>query len=186
MATPSRCRVDVVSMNELFKSALEVPTEIIGVQQDGFIGEGKFGKCKRVSLHGTMVCAKTFYGNSRSLLLHEAAMLSRVRHPNVAFLIGIQTTKEPFQLLCALYSVENVSLSLYDMLNFAKITDEKKQVLDLLQPSLTLQVWLSIMKSLAEALSFIHEKSIVHRDLKSDNVVLNKRDSMIHCACGFR
>ena len=185
MATPSRCRVDVVSMNEMLISAFQVPPGIIGmIQQDGFIGEGRFGTCKKVSLHGTMICAKTLRssnGCSKSAILHEAAMLSRVRHPNIAFLIGIQTIKEPFQLLCALYSVENISLSVYDTSSFAKVTDEKKQVLELLRPSLTLQVWLAMMKNLAEALAFIHEKSIVHRDLKSDNVVLNKHDSMIHC-----
>ena len=37
-----------------------------------------------------------------------------------------------------------------------------------------LKFGLTIMKNLAEALHFIHAKDIIHRDLKSDNVVLNR------------
>ena len=39
--------------------------------------------------------------------------------------------------------------------------------------------WLTLMKNLAEALMFLHRKSIVHRDLKSDNVVFNKQNDVI-------
>lgn len=37
------------------------------------------------------------------------------------------------------------------------------------------------MKNLAEAFQFLHRKNIVHRDLKSDNVVFNKQNNVITC-----
>lgn len=64
---------------------------------------------------------------------------------------------------------------MYETLSLpAKLSDTKRRVLELVHPSLTLEVWLTIMKNLAEALHFIHAKDIIHHDLKSDNVVLNR------------
>lgn len=95
LATPSRCRGDVAPMIEFLIEALEIPLGMINtIKQNGYVGSGRFGTCNKVYLHGTIVCAKMFQSSSvssRSLVLHEAAMLLKVRHPNVAFLIGIQT-----------------------------------------------------------------------------------------------
>ena len=72
---------------------------------------------------------------------------------------------------------------MYDTFSVATSTlkDSKKEVVESIRPCLTLQSWLFIMKNLAEALNFIHNKSIVHRDLKSDNVVFNKQGDTIQC-----
>ena len=186
-ATPSRCHVDITTVNELTK-AFEIPPAMIkDSPQSEVIGEGRFGTCTKAFLHGTLVCAKILQScdspsyHTKAAILHEAAILSKVRHPPICFLAGIQTTKEPFQLITVFYSVNNVSLSVYDTLSVAKLTEAKRHALELVRPSLTLQVWLAIMKNLAEALAFSHSKSIVHRDLKSDNVVLNKQGDSIHC-----
>ena len=60
--------------------------------------------CSKMLLHGTMVCAKTFQdsGTTKSVISHEAAMLLKVRHPHICFLIGIQTAKELYQLITLL------------------------------------------------------------------------------------
>ena len=106
-------------------------------------------------------------------LLH-ATILSRIRHPHICFLIGIQTTKEPFQLITSLYCIEGVSITVYDTFSVVNTIGIKKQVVASIRPSLTLSMWLVLLKNVAEALEFIHSKGIVHRDLKSDNVVIAK------------
>ena len=82
-------------------------------------------------------------------------MLLKVRHPHICFLISIQTAKEPYQLIILFYHVNGVSLSVYETRSLpAKLSDTKIHALDLVRPSLTLEVWLTITKNLAEALHF--------------------------------
>lgn len=50
----------------------------------------------------------------------------------------------------------------------AKLTDAKRDARELVRPSLTLQVWLTIMKNLAEALALLHKK-------KTSSIVISNR-----------
>jgi serine/threonine protein kinase len=129
-----------------------------------------------VLLHGTTVCAKSFRNSSKKLIIHEASMLLQARHPFISFFLGVQTNKEPFQLLTIFYNVNGVSLSAYDAFPHSILEDGAVQYL---RSKLSLEVWLALMKNLADALAFIHRKRIVHRDLKSDNVVFNKQNDEI-------
>ena len=185
--TPSRlCGGEVASLDLSLARASEIPPDMIEEPTtDGVIlGKGRFGTCKKVLLQGTPVCAKAFLianSNAKLSLLHEAAILLNVRHPNIACIVGVQTKKEPFQLLMINYSILGASISIYDTFTVAKVSDVKARVLETLRPRLQLEVWLAIMKDLATALSFIHSKSIIHRDLKSDNAVLHLQSDIIHC-----
>ena len=71
-------------------------------------------------MHGVLVCAKSLLdpaSTAKPLLIHEATMLSKVRHPNIVHLLGVQTFKQPFQLLTFFfYSVAGVSVSVSDTL----------------------------------------------------------------------
>lgn len=134
------------------------------------LGEGRYGSWMKVLLHGTLVCAKVLKASSMSAVVHEATILSKVRHPNICFLIGLQITQQPFQLLTLLYSIRGDSISIYD--TFSVVDTNKKDVVELIRSSLTLSTWLAVMNDVAEALQFIHSKEIVHRDLKSDSVLL--------------
>ncbi len=176
--TSSRCIVEKTPTSQGFVESLNIPPAVIQKfsESEDVIGEGRYGTCTKVLIHGIVACAKSLKVSSRSsmsAIAHEATILSRVRHPHICFLIGIQVTKEPFQLITSLYSIEGVSITVYDTFSMNTV-GVKKHVIKSLHPSLTLQVWLFLMKNLAEALQFIHSKGIVDRDLKSDNVVLTK------------
>lgn len=176
--TSSHCIVD---RTQIFVESLNIPP----AGSDGLIGEGRYGMCTKVLIHGIIACAKTLRAsscNSIFMIVHEATMLSRIRHPHphICFLIGIQTTKDPFQLITSLYSISGVSITVYDTFSFVNAVGIKKCIVESIRPSLSLNVWLVLMKNIAEALEFIHSKGIVHRDLKSDNVVLTKIGETMH------
>lgn len=182
-ATPSSHHVHVTGRNQMLIDALQIPPELLHpVRECKELGHGTFGTCSKVTLHGTSVCAKTFHTSDTSMdrvklaIAHEAIMLLKVRHQNISFLLGIQTVKQPYQLISVLYSVDGVSISVHDTFSFVTLSGNKGHVLSSVRPTLTLPVWLHMMKNLAEALLFIHGKSIVHCDIKSDNVVLHKKD----------
>lgn len=177
--TPSRCIVENPTPSQVFIDAVSIPPALIQISEsEDTIGKGRFGTCTKVCLHGMLVCAKTLQTSSyrsKSSILHEAMMLSKVRSPHICLLIGVQITREPFQIITALYSVDGMSISVYDTLC------GDNNCIKLVRPSLTVNTWLLMMKNVANSLAFIHGKSIVHRDLKSDNVVLNKRGETIEC-----
>lgn len=131
-----------------------------------------------------VACAKTLRNSSyrsRASIVHEATMLSKVRSPFVCLLVGIQITKVPYQLITAFYNINGVSVSVYDTLSVVTTVGDKNSAVELVRPLLTLKSWWILMMNLADSLAFIHMKSIVHRDLKSDNVVLHKEGDTIRC-----
>ena len=182
IATPGRFIRQVIPSNVCVE-AITIPSPLItNYEEESIIGTGRFGMCSKVLLHGVIVCAKRLLDPAclaKSLLVHEATMLSKVRHPNIAYLLGVQTSKEPFQLLTLFYSVAGVSVTISDTLH--SVNEIKGRAIELLKQTLTTNIWLGLMKDLAKALEYIHSKSIIHRDLKSDNVVFNKINETIHC-----
>lgn len=180
LVTPMRF-ISKAETSEVFLDALSIPPALLPKNMD-VIDEGRYGRCTKAFLHGIVVCIKTLRCSTcqaKSLVTHEAMMLSKVRHPNIAFLIGVQTTDYPFQLITAFYSIMGLGVSVYDTL--CDTVGEKKHAIELLRPALTLKVWFTLMKDLADALAFMHNKSIIHRDLKSDNVVLNQASEVVQC-----
>lgn len=168
----------LVQLNQgLVDSSAIAPTMINEVD------EGSFGVCAKMLLHGVPVCVETLKCESSSSnstkanLLHEATMLSNLRHEHICFLMGIQAIKE---LVMLYYTIDGVSVS-YNTFRGVYLPVPKSKVVESVRPSLTVQVWLRIMKELAEALAFIHSKNIVHQDIKSDNVILYDNNKVIQC-----
>lgn len=186
LATPSRLATtgNAVSFDLTIAKASELPLgNIQELPETEIIGKGRFAVCKKVLLQGTPVCAKAFLSSNahtKLAVLREASILYKIRHPRIVCVLGVQTVQEPFQLVMVNYSVDGVSLTIYDMFVSTMLTGTKAATRNMVKPSLNLKAWL-VMNEIASALEFIHSKSIVHRDLKSDNVVLNKQGEQIQC-----
>lgn len=95
-------------------------------------------------------------------VLHEATILNSLGdHPNLPFLFGVCTEKEPFSLVLQFYGKRGKSLTLHKVV---KARTLKKQ-------STT-----KVFQEIINTLEYIHNKGYVHNDLNANNVILDWRD----------
>jgi ankyrin repeat protein len=137
---------------------------------DQQIGEGGFGyvfsgTCRTFG----QVAIKQFKGKDLQrilgqtplqALMHEAEMMTRVRHPNIVSLWGISSDAEQQYSMVMEYMPKG---SLYDAMHG--------------EEELTWQQRWKFALDIGQGLCFLHEQGVLHHDLKSPNVLLdeNKR-----------
>eukprot|EP00039_Didymoeca_costata_P008720 m.115429 g.115429 ORF g.115429 m.115429 type:complete len:683 (+) comp14203_c0_seq3:185-2233(+) len=136
-----------------------IPFEDLEVVRE--IGSGSFSTVYEVIYHSTTLAAKLLDHrgktdeNQREALKHEVKILSKLDHPNIVKLEGACSMGEKL-CLCTEYS-EFGSLAKFIH------TDHKPYSLG------AVYRW---GQDIATAMRFIHHKGILHRDLKSANVLL--------------
>ena len=128
---------------------------------DVHIGNGRFGTCSRMIFKECFdVCVKTFTSDSSiESIRHEASILLTLNSsPYIPHCFGICSTRRA--LVMSNVSVKQQQVSLYSALYS---TNEIK-----LNP----KTWMQILIQICDGLSYMHKLSILHNDLKVDNVVL--------------
>lgn len=122
------------------------------------LGVGSFGKIYLGAWEGQKVAIKTVEGEiSRSeqdQFVREVEIMSRLRHPNITSFYG--ACLEQGHACLVMEYMENDSLEKF--LNGTPIPMDK-------QPSFALEI--------AKGLAYLHNKKIIHRDLKSANILVN-------------
>jgi len=93
---------------------------------------------------------------AKERFIHEAQSASALNHPNVTTIYGIE--ESPEGLFIAMEYVEGKTL---------------KQIIE--KETLSIKKVLDIGIQVCEGLAIAHEKGIVHRDIKSDNIMLTPR-----------
>ena len=91
------------------------------------------------------------HAEEKARFIHEAQSASALNHPNVTTIYGIE--ESPEGLFIAMEYVEGKTL---------------KQVIE--KEALSIKKVLDIGIQVCEGLAMAHEKGIVHRDIKSDNI----------------
>jgi serine/threonine protein kinase len=131
------------------------------------LGEGASGAVYKCDFLGRRAAAKVLIRNitNRKAVENEINLLSRVRHPNVVRFIGY-TYKETRSVIVT----ELMSKDLRTYL------DEKKEASRERQPPLSLLLAINIMLQIADGMKHLHESGVVHRDLKSNNVLVTVVD----------
>lgn len=128
------------------------PSEIVlGV----VIGKGGMGAVYRATWKGQEVAAKkTFQAGFTEVLRNEHAILSRLNHENIIEVYGFTIHAEgEFCLIMNFYSRGSLSENLYSKKN----------------PLAQRIFW---AKGVADGLAFLHENKVLHKDLKTDNVLI--------------
>ncbi|KAF5631821.1 serine threonine kinase [Fusarium sp. NRRL 52700] len=161
-------------------------TEDVPYEQKAFepIAKGSFGAVVRVENKETSeeLAMKTFFCNDRSKILQEIGVLEICNHPNIVKLV------EAFTVANDDRNGEDdgvVHLILrpwapYTLEAFLNSTDGKRKDrctwFSPGAPQSELFIY-RIMKKLAQAVAYMHERSIKHKDIKPDNILLHEPNS---------
>ncbi len=136
-----------------------IPSNALRIERSQVLGEGSFGVVYWGIWHMVPVAVKQLHATrlteaSLQSFQKEAQRHALLRHPNIVMLYGV-CIDERYGMVLEFMS----NGSLYDVLHSNQ---------DILWP-----VKLSIARNIANGLYYLHENNIIHRDLKSLNVLLD-------------
>ena len=110
------------------------------------------------------VAAKAFHSATEEEVKREARVMSNLKHPNFPLLLGICTLSKPYLLVTS----------------YCNISDQPCMVSSLLKSKslrLSVHVWLTLIRQLAQAIAYLHNTGFIHRDIKGDNVLVSLLNS---------
>ncbi len=134
------------------------------VKREQILGQGSFGAVFKCEYLGLPAAAKVFVVSNRtsvSEVKKEADLLARLRHPNVVQFVGY-----------VVKGSEHVIVSELMSMDLRRYLDENVHE-DQSRPPLPLLLAVDIMLQVAEAMKYLHESMVMHRDLKANNVLIN-------------
>eukprot|EP00727_Mastigamoeba_balamuthi_P013184 m51a1_g8489 putative serine threonine kinase (1235) ;mRNA; f:551113-558982 len=158
-----------LDLYERFSQTKSVPTWVIAPGDIETIEEvkdkGSFGVVFRGVWRSQTVAVKKFFRQKVDSVtmteiehqIREIALLSEIRHPNVLLFMG--ACMEPHNMF--------IVTEWMDMGNLRQVISSG--------PQLDKQRGIGVLTSTCSALTYLHLCNIVHRDLKSSNILLNKR-----------
>ncbi len=142
------------------------PTELVSGKKRG---AGASGVVYEVLWLGQSFARKKVHGT----FTHEAEILAGLSHPNIVRLFGVSTPKrdDGSSLI-----MELMSGDLYDCIH-SRGSDQSE--------AFELDVALDIMLQIAEGMQYLYQKRILHRDLKSSNILVDPVDSSAMAKKGY-
>ena len=147
---------------------LNAPKDKEGNEKLIQLGEGVFGQCVKKYYKGIPVAVKVLnHLSSLQDVRNEAYTMAQCSHPSIPHLFGVNVTKKPYFIVSYFYHLYNNSCTLYRAL--------QSKSMSLSQCSAG-----SIVLKLCEAIEHLHSKRFLHRDIKSDNIILTEINNMYH------
>lgn len=144
---------------------LEVATDNFNDSRE--LGDGGYGTVYHGKLlDGREVAVKRLYENNFKRVhqfMNEIEILTKLQHKNLVKLYGC-TSKQSRELLLVYEYIPNGTVA--DHLH-GKLSNSNSNIF-------TWYVRLKIAIETAEALTYLHESDIIHRDVKTNNILLDK------------
>jgi predicted Ser/Thr protein kinase len=156
---PSADRISMMDETGKVKMSVVIPYERLKLEKK--IGGGGSGLVYKGRWQNTDVAIKQLFSvefdpRSKLEFIRETSIMATLRHPNIVAFFGV--CLEPECCIVMEYMSEG---SLYNLLHSNK--------------ELTWLARCHIALDVGRGLAFLHEKDVIHRDLKSLNVLLNKK-----------
>ena len=101
----------------------------------------------------------------RELLFNEVVILRDYRHPNIITLLGAHLVEEQLWLV-----LELLPASLTDIVTTSLMTEQQMA---------------TVLREVLQALAFLHRQGVIHRDIKSDSVLLGEDGRVKLAEFGF-
>ena len=151
---PSLPLVDTGTVETLNNCIRRFSTAEVYLDKNHVLGHGVFSKCFLGVVGPLDVCIKP--GNQyRPSFYNEANILSICCHTNVSYLHGVCLERRYPMLILKL----NKSQSLHSVLKHS--TDD-----------ISIAQWKLIITTMISGLKYLHDQSILHNDIKEDNVMI--------------
>ena len=145
---------------------------LIKTAADDPIGSGTFGTVYFAEYRGMKTAVKEIKKRKdspeetercRREVLHEARILQSLGdHQNLPFLFGVSTKMEPFCLVLQFYGVGGKSTTLHQALKNRRLKKNSTA---------------RVFHEIAETLKYVHNKGVLHNDLKTNNVLMQQGNS---------
>ena len=136
------------------------------------IGKGAFSKVyltskkNENSYYATKIINKSDFLKTPNLmkyLINEQSILKDVNHPNISKIIEVRETKEKLYIITEYYNGGTLR-------DFLKIYQEKNN------KALSEEIVQYIMRQIIDGLNYLHNKKIIFRDVKLENMMLHYED----------
>ena len=137
------------------------------IHKESVLGQGVFGKSFIGSLGPNCVICVKILRNFGSSFCNEVNILLKCCHKNVCYILGVCLESRHKMILLNFHGVESSSYLIHSLL--LSSTKETPFEVSSLQ-------WQHLLKGFMAGLHYIHEKSIIHNDIKEDNVVIDMAD----------
>jgi len=165
--TPPPTEVRQVNIDEVDRDDKYISPSKLQLQEE--LGRGAFGLVYKGVYQGGVVAVKAMAisdDDVRELITREVSLLKEVSHAAIVKFIGI-SKRAAQELLLVMEFVPGGEL--YDLLTDASI-------------DVSWAMKLSWASDIASALAYLHDKSIIHRDLKSENILVCEDISKVKLA----
>jgi hypothetical protein len=135
---------------------------------NGQIGKGGSATVYKVTWLGNDFAEKCFYGRENEAMRKEASLLAGLSHPNILPLFCCATSHRSCSLVMELMDKDLHQLMVELMKNESQ--DAPFKLLEAVD----------IMLQVAEGMNYLHQNKVVHRDLKSNNILVKHNECDKH------